>query len=243
MKYNDRSTNMDSLDIQLHGISKGLKYGDFDIPDIGDIVPASLMIQDLDGRRPTGCSYMNSWGCEHLGSSVEEVNQLGEAYYERYFVKEESQSIFAGMNDYLALGDFDKQYNFFQRVKLYGDKEFTWFYTVCKVVEVKVASALASKIVLLSSPVMGMDGLIARVNKTLDQDQYIRAHYRRFAELTQREKEIIALLANGKSTAEISGQLYISPHTVSTHRKNIIRKIECKTFAELLRFATAFDLV
>ncbi|WP_164108893.1 MULTISPECIES: LuxR C-terminal-related transcriptional regulator [Sphingobacterium] len=234
---------MDPLATQLHGISKGLKYGDFNIPDIGDIVPASLMIQDLDGLRPIGCSYMNNWGCEHLGSSVEEVNQLGEIYYERYFVKEETYGIFQGMNNYLALGDFDKQYNFFQRVKLYKETDYTWFYTVLKVVQVRQDSQLENKIILLSSPVIGMDQLISRVNKTLDQDQYIRNNYRRFAELTTREKEIVTLLANGKSSNEIADQLFISSHTVSTHRKNIIRKIECKSFADLLRFAMVFDLV
>lgn len=234
---------MDSLEIQLHGISKGLKYGDFNIPDIGDIVPASLMIQDLDGLRPIGCSYMNNWGCERLGSSVEEVNCLGEAYYDRYFVKEETYSIFEGMNNYLMTENFDHQYNFFQRVKLYGDTDYTWFYTVLKVVQVKGLSGLEYKIILLSSPVIGMDHLISRVNKTLDQDQYIRNNYRRFAELTTREKEIITLLANGKSSNEIGEQLFISVHTVSTHRKNIVRKIECQSFAELLKFAIAFDLV
>lgn len=234
---------METLDTQLHGISKGLKYGDFNIPEIGEFVPASLMIQDLDGLRPTGCSYMNNWGCERLGSSVEEVNQLGEAYYERYFVKEESYSIFKGMNSYLVLGDFDRQYNFFQRVKLYGDTNYTWFYTVLKVIQIKFDSELKRKIILLSSPVIGMDNLIARVNKTLDQDQYIHNHYRQFAELTKREKEIIQSLANGKSSGEIAELLFISPYTVSTHRKNIIRKTECKSFAELLRFAMAFDLI
>lgn len=234
---------MDTLASQLHGISKGLKYGDFNIPDIGDIVPASFMIQDLDGLRPIGCSYMNNWGCERLGSSVKEINQLGEAYYDRYFVKEEYHAIFQGMNNYLVLGDFDKQYNFFQRVKLHKQTGYTWFYTVVKVVEVNICSRLENKIILLSSPVIGMDNLIARVNKTLDQDHYIRNNYRRFSMLTAREKEIITLIANGQSTNEIAEKLFISSHTVSTHRKNFIRKIECRSFAELLRFAMAFDLV
>lgn len=234
---------MDTLGTQLHGISKGLKYGNFNIPDIGDIVPASLMIQDLEGMRPIGCSYMNNWGCEHLGSSADEVNQLGEAYYERYFVKEETYGIFQGMSNYLAAGDFDKQYNFFQRVKLYRDDHYTWFYTVVKIAQVEINKALENKIILLSSPVIGLDNLISKVNKTLDQDQYIRNHYKRFADLTSREKEIIIMLANGKSTNEIAEQLFISTHTVSTHRKNITRKIECSSFADLLRFAMAFDLV
>jgi DNA-binding CsgD family transcriptional regulator len=234
---------MNSLDTQLYGISKGLRLGNYTVPDIGNIVPASLMLHELDGLQPIGCSYMNNWGCEHLGTSIDEVNQLGDAYYERYFVKEESFAIFQGMSNYLVTGDFDKQYNFFQRVKLYGNADYTWFYTVCKLVKVKTTAGVDNKVFLLSSPVIGMDSLITRVTKTLDQDSFLRANYRKFAELTPREKEILTLVVNGKSTQEIAGQLFISVHTVSTHRKNIIGKTDCKSFAELLRFALAFDLV
>lgn len=234
---------MNTLNTQLHGISKGLKYGDFNIPDLGEIIPASLMIQDLDELRPTGCSYMNNWGCEHLGTSPDEINQMGESYYERYFLRDEIDIIFKRVNNYLITGDFDSQCNFFQRVKLNKNEEYTWFYTVLKVVAIKQNEQSEKKIIVLSSPVIGLDHLVSKVNKTLDQDQFIKKHYRKFAELTVREKEIIAHLANGKSSNEIAEQLFISAHTVSTHRKNIIRKIECNSFADLLRFAIAFDLV
>lgn len=231
------------MDIQLHGLSKNLKNGDMHVPDFGEIVPASVMLQDLDGLTPVCCSYMNNWGLERLGASLAEINAMGEAYYEKYFVKEESAVIFQGMGNYLAIGDFDRQYNFFQRVKLYGADDHTWFYTVCKLVKLREENKLVDKMVLLSSPVMGIDSVIARVTKTLEQDTYIRQHYLLFSALTKREKEIIALLANGKSSAEIAETLFIAINTVSTHRKNIIQKIECKSFAELLRFAMAFDLV
>src|SRR5690606_8781265 len=119
------------LDIQLYELSKRLKRGEMHVPDFGEIVPASVMLQDLEGFQPIGCSYMNNWGLEHLGTSLAEINALGEAYYDRFFVREESIAIFQGMSDYLLKGDFDQQYNFFQRVKLYGVEDYTWFYTVC----------------------------------------------------------------------------------------------------------------
>lgn len=232
----------DSLALQLHGLSRSLKRGEIRMPEFGEIVPAAVMLQDLDGAQPVGCSYMNNWGLERLGTSLYEINALGEAYYEKYFAPEEIVTILQGMGNLVA-GDFDQQYNFFQRVMLHGDTDYTWFYTVCKLVKLGDADGAANKLVLLSSPVVGMSNLISRVTKTLDQDAYIRQHYRKFSELTPREKEIIALLANGRSSAEIADMLFISLHTVSTHRRNIIRKIECHTFAELLRFAMVFDLV
>lgn len=234
---------MIEMETQLYELSKHLKKGDIKVPDIGELIPASVMLHELEGTQPIGCSYMNDWGCENLGTSADEINEMGETYYERYFVKEESASIFHGMSKYLNQGDFDKQYNFFQRVKLYRKNSYTWFYTICKLVSIKSDIGMDNKAILLSSPVSGMDQVMSRVTKVLEQDSYIQKKYRKFSELSQREKQIISLLANGKSTKKIAEELYISSHTVSTHRKNIIRKIECNSFAELIRFAIAFDLI
>jgi len=55
--------------------------------------------------------------------------------------------------------------------------------------------------------------------------------------LTRREVEIIRMLSKGKSSDEVAEELFISPHTVDTHRKNIFRKLEINNLAALVRFA------
>jgi DNA-binding NarL/FixJ family response regulator len=55
--------------------------------------------------------------------------------------------------------------------------------------------------------------------------------------LTRREKEIVKLLAEGKSSREVAELLYISIYTVRRHRDNIMKKLEFKNLAELVRFA------
>lgn len=52
--------------------------------------------------------------------------------------------------------------------------------------------------------------------------------------LSDREKEIIKNVAEGKSPNEIADQLFVSPHTVNTHKKNILRKSHCKNTSELI---------
>lgn len=47
--------------------------------------------------------------------------------------------------------------------------------------------------------------------------------------LTPREIEILKLIALGKSTISIASDLFVSPHTVQTHRKNIIKKLQIKS--------------
>lgn len=55
--------------------------------------------------------------------------------------------------------------------------------------------------------------------------------------LTERQKEIIMCLAGGMNTKAISEALFISEHTVKTHRKNIMYRLGVKTSAELIRLS------
>jgi DNA-binding NarL/FixJ family response regulator len=55
--------------------------------------------------------------------------------------------------------------------------------------------------------------------------------------LTDRELEIFRLIGAGATTSAIAGQLFISTHTIDTHRENIKRKLGAKNGAELSRQA------
>lgn len=55
--------------------------------------------------------------------------------------------------------------------------------------------------------------------------------------LSNREKEILHLIANGKTSKEIAEDLFIAKTTVDTHRKNMIRKLQLKSGNELIKYA------
>lgn len=55
--------------------------------------------------------------------------------------------------------------------------------------------------------------------------------------LTDREKEVVKLLAEGNSIQEVAEMLYISPLTAETHKKNGMRRIGAKTLAEYVIWA------
>ena len=52
--------------------------------------------------------------------------------------------------------------------------------------------------------------------------------------LTEREKEILSLIARGYSSKQIAGDLKISEYTVANHRKNMLAKTGAKSSAELV---------
>ena len=55
--------------------------------------------------------------------------------------------------------------------------------------------------------------------------------------LTTRQREILKLMAEGKSSKEISKLLFISVYTVQNHRANIIRKLNLKKMPDLVKYA------
>jgi DNA-binding NarL/FixJ family response regulator len=55
--------------------------------------------------------------------------------------------------------------------------------------------------------------------------------------LTPREREIVQLLAEGKSSKEVASVLGISVKTAETHRINLMRKLDCHSVAEVVRYA------
>jgi DNA-binding CsgD family transcriptional regulator len=61
--------------------------------------------------------------------------------------------------------------------------------------------------------------------------------------LSSREKEILKLIIDGKTSEEIALILFISKHTVNSHRKNILRKSNCKTNSELIVKAITDGLI
>jgi DNA-binding NarL/FixJ family response regulator len=61
--------------------------------------------------------------------------------------------------------------------------------------------------------------------------------------LTNREMELIPLLAKGRTAQEIADLLFLSYFTVETHRKNIFRKLQIDSVVELVNFAHANKLV
>jgi DNA-binding NarL/FixJ family response regulator len=85
------------------------------------------------------------------------------------------------------------------------------------------------------------------VSKVL-ADDYIRQIRQKGVEdsyelLTTRERELLQLVAEGRSTKEIASQLNLSPHTVDTHRGNIMHKLNVHSVPELILYAVRRGII
>ncbi|MDO5509267.1 MAG: LuxR C-terminal-related transcriptional regulator [Weeksellaceae bacterium] len=61
--------------------------------------------------------------------------------------------------------------------------------------------------------------------------------------LTPRELEILFLIAKGYNSCQIAEEIHISSHTVRTHRKNLLKKAQCRNSSELIRSALEKGLI
>jgi DNA-binding NarL/FixJ family response regulator len=61
--------------------------------------------------------------------------------------------------------------------------------------------------------------------------------------LSERELSVLEELAMGTSTEDIGGKLHVSPHTVRTHIKNILRKLDAHTRAHAVAIAYSEDAI
>lgn len=79
-----------------------------------------------------------------------------------------------------------------------------------------------------------MEGL--QKKKTTEKNAYV-------VELTEREIDVLKLIVQEFMTTEIAEKLFISTHTVETHRKNLISKLNVRNIAGLVKYAMQHGLV
>ena len=80
---------------------------------------------------------------------------------------------------------------------------------------------------------MVLEGYLGRPTKENEEDSGRNNGLR----LTARQKQILQLLAEGKSSKEVAVALNISVKTAETHRANIMRRLDCHSVTELVRYA------
>ena len=104
-------------------------------------------------------------------------------------------------------------------------------------------SAGAELVVAIGSVHTGRRYLSQKITETV-VDDYIREHHpiEPLGKLSNRERQILQLVAEGKSTTDIAGTLFLSPKTVHTYRSRLMQKLDIDGVAGLVKFAIANEL-
>lgn len=82
-----------------------------------------------------------------------------------------------------------------------------------------------------------------KLNRIQKEEHFKEENKHKFESLTNREVEVLYLVANDRNNPQIADELFISRFTVEQHRKNINRKLGASSYGQLFRFALAFNLI
>lgn len=110
-------------------------------------------------------------------------------------------------------------------------------------IPMSVAAMKAGAVDFLTKPFRDQD-LLDAIQRAIRQDRERRAEraglavlWARHAALTPREREVMAMLADGLANKEIAAALDLKEVTVKVHRAQVMRKLEAKSLPELVRIA------
>jgi RNA polymerase sigma factor (sigma-70 family) len=115
-------------------------------------------------------------------------------------------------------------------------------------IPMSVRAMKAGAVEFLTKPFRDQD-LLDAIQVSLAQDRRRREAEREFDELkkrfealTSRERELLPLVVSGRSTKEIAAEFGTSEVTVKVHRGNLMRKMQARSFAELVRMAATLKI-
>lgn len=206
---------------------------------IAESLPIVIIVHDLQSQ---GVIYMSPNGLKILGCTLEEIKELGPAYHDMFFNKEDLADYAPKVFSLLNSSDDDIIVSNFQQVRPSHDHDWKWYLTTHKVF-MRDETGTPTHLIAAASPIDPLHHVTSKVNRLLEENNFLRRNQKVFTSLGKREKEILKFMALGKSTAEMAANLFISEQTVNTHRRNIKAKLNAESNYDIVKFAQSFDLI
>ena len=81
---------------------------------------------------------------------------------------------------------------------------------------------------------------INSIKTIIEQSHFIKNNVEKYSSLTPREKETLRFIVKGYTNEQISEKMYVSHHTIRTHRNRVWQKLEIKHFRDCLKYECFF---
>lgn len=190
-------------------------------------VPANIYISNLN----SGVVWCNRTNEEALGYTLEEILEMGGMAYLETIVHPDDQNI--PEDSITHYQHFDgAEFGGLFRAKHRQESEYKWFLGWAKAFS-KNQQGEVKEVICVDvdmSPHMNTEEQLTQaLRENLKQKNKLL-----LKSLRKREIEILELVCKGCSTKEIADRLFISPNTVSTHRKSIQKKLGTSNVADLV---------
>lgn len=182
--------------------------------------------------------HVNKKYTEDMGYTLEEVQANWSNYVETRIHPATVAFCFEAFPKLYAQNNPCQTLSFIQHVRLNTDSDYTPLISFARSANLPDRQSL-----WLEVTPKDFGKLSKQMEQVVRMDEFKLKHFKRFQGLTDREVEILSLLANGHNNPQIAEQLFISRKTVETHRRNLKRKLDIRSYGDLMRYAFAFNLV
>ncbi len=221
-------------------IEKKIQAAVAEIAKVADKLPGVVIIHDL---RDWSMVWMSESGLKLLGVSLEEVTSLSiEEYHARFFNPEDAKDYVPKLAELMERNDPELYCSFFQQVRFSPQEDWNWHMSSVRILA-HDDEGKPLLTIIIAYPIDTMHLVASKADRLLEENNFLRRNFHQFTKLSKREREILKFLALGKTAAETAAELFISLHTVETHRKNIRQKLGTSSFFDLTQYARAFDLI
>lgn len=206
-----------------------------------ELMPGVVVVHELQ-EDTFQTVYMSQRGLDQLGVSLQELMDMKEKYHERFFNNEDMEDFLEKLNCLLLKKDPNDTFTFFQQVKLKDRSEWVWHMGSIRIFH-QDKNGNPTHLVTVAFPIDQMKHIPHKAERMLAENEFFRENLHKFLALGNRTKQVLRLVALGKSSAEIGEELNISVETVNTHRKNIKKKLGISNTYEFTEYAHAYDLI
>ncbi len=207
-----------------------------------EMLPCVTIIHDA---RDGSVVHMCQKGCDQLGTTSEELKSLGTDYHARFFNGEQSKEYTNEILNLVTTNDSEECYTYFQQVRIKDYADWQWYLSCTRIFFQEEFEGRKKAVLLLTMAqhISPNNHYTHKIDRLLEELNFVRSQSRAFGRLGRREKEILKLMADGLTSIEMAEMLYLSPHTVNTHRKNIRQKLAIDSSKKLELYARAFELM
>jgi DNA-binding CsgD family transcriptional regulator len=184
--------------------------------------------------------YFNPVAVEYFGVTNEELHKMGFAFVFKYLHPENFSVVKTHIAYFSNPENYDKVLSHLYYVNT--SNGWRWLYNCTRVVTF-TAQGKAKYLFVSGTDITNILEGKDRFRKLKNNLGFVEQNGVLFQQLTGREKEILRLIVDEKTSQEIAAILQISAATVDTHRNNILQKLQVKSSVGLVKYAIMFDLI
>lgn len=206
---------------------------------VAESLSGVVVIHEIEGFAPL---FMTSNGLNLLGLTLKELKEVGTDYQKKFLNEDFMEDYLIFLRKMIREKNDGESYNFFHQVQLREKEDYVWYVSAIKVFH-KDPQGNPTHTVTIAFPLNDFEHIPQKAEKMLDEGLFLKRNRKKYQSLGRRGKEVLRLVAIGKTSAEIAAELNVSTDTVNSHKKVVKQKLGISSTYQFTKYARSFDLI